>query len=90
MNHFARKQRQLKNLAQRIAHEMQRNSGVMTAQNVRLMRRFQKAYAALCGAISRRRFRKLAAGLALILVAAEPQAQSFAPTITDPHGLSGT
>ena len=89
MKHFARKQRQIKNLAERISQDMQLNYGVVTAKTARLIRRFQKAYATLRGAISARAFRKLAAGLALILVAAEPQAQSFAPTVLDPHGLSG-
>ena len=89
MKHFARKQRQIKNLAERISLDMQHNYGVVTAKTARLIRRFQQAYATLRGAISARAIRKLAAGLALILVAAEPQAQSFAPTVLDPHGLSG-
>ncbi|MBG27801.1 MAG: hypothetical protein CL852_03635 [Crocinitomicaceae bacterium] len=88
MIHHARKQRQLKNLARRIADEVSANGGRPTALATKWMNQLRRTYESLIGSISSASLRRLALSLGLILTVQTTKAQSFAPSISDPHGLS--
>ena len=89
MIHHARKQRQLKNLARRIADELAANGGQTTLLANKWMNQLRRTYESLIGSISSASLRRLALSLGLILTVHVTKAQSFAPSILDPHGLSG-
>lgn len=88
MIHHARKQRQLKNLARRIADEVSANGGHPTALAAKWMNQLRRTYESLIGSISSVSLRRLALSLGLILTVHTTKAQSFAPSILDPHGLA--
>ena len=90
MIHYARKQRQLKNLARRIADEVAANGGALTRRAAQWMRQLRRMFNALQGCISGASLRRLAVGLGFILSVQATKAQSFAPSIVDPHGLGGS
>ena len=52
MIHYARKQRQLKNLAHRIADEVAANGGALTRLAAEWLRQLKRGYAALRGMLS--------------------------------------
>tara|TARA_B100001057_G_scaffold481380_1_gene555352 strand:- start:446 stop:1966 length:1521 start_codon:yes stop_codon:yes gene_type:complete len=88
MIHHARKQRQIKNLARRIADEVTANGGQLTIVATKWMEQLRRMYQSLIGCISCVSLRRLALSLGLILTVHATNAQSFAPSILDPHGLS--
>ncbi len=88
MIHHARKQRQIKNLARRIADEVTANGGQPTTLSTKWMDQLRRMYQSLIGCISCVSLRRLALSLGLILTVHATNAQSFAPSILDPHGLS--
>ena len=90
MIHYARKQRQLKNLAHRIADELAANGGALTRRAAEWLRQLKRGYAALRGMLSGAAMRRLAFVLSTTLSAgAVVQAQSFADPVTNPYGLTG-
>ena len=90
MIHYARKQRQLKNLAHRIADEVAANGGALTRRAAEWLRQLKRGYAALRGMLSGAAMRQLAFVLSATLSAgAVVHAQSFADPVTNPYGLTG-
>lgn len=90
MIHHARKQRQLKNLAHRIANEVAANGGALTRRAATWLRQLKEGYASLRSLLSSAAMRKLAFVLSATLSAGTAlQAQSFADPVTNPFSLTG-
>ena len=89
--HYARRMRQLRYVLKRIDRIKQSGQTLSTKQTHKLKARLERLYHQLNGVLNPLMLRKALAGAALAIgITFSAQAQSFAPGVDNPYGLSAT